>query len=151
MSEAKELKFNAGFEHEKKDDVVKAKYTDGDIYVANSPLPQKELKALSQYQSDYSKSFLNASVEEAKSVFGKEKDVKTVITSAPFGPNKSDVIEAMVRKDVKQHIVDFNGKNPPKEITTCAITIKTKTSAGVGKSAIKEVKSQLHKDLYGDN
>lgn len=151
MSEVKDLKFNAGFQHEKKDDVVKAKYADDGIYMEHSPLTLKDLKSLSQYQSAYSKEFLTASVSEAKDVFKKEKDVKTVLTSAPFGPNKTDSIEVMVRKDVKQHIVDFKGDNPPKEITTCAITVKTKLSSGVGKSAIKEVKGQLHKDLYGDN
>lgn len=150
MAEEKVIKFDKGFEASKKDDVVTLAYNDKDVFVDNSPLTKQQMKEFAVYQNQYSKSFLNVSIEEAKKEFKKDNEVKTVQSSAPFGVNQSDKIETMIRRDVTQTIVDFKGEEAPKKITTCSVFVKTKQGSDLSKTHIKDVKNQLHKDLYGD-
>lgn len=151
MSEEKKVEFKAGFEHNKSGETLNMKYKDGAVFVENAPISQKDMKAFAHYQSEYSQSFLDVSVEEAHKVMKKDSEVKTVITEAPFGPNKSDNIQVLLKKDVERTIIDFKGVNPPKKITTCSIAVKTKTGANLGATSIKNAKQLLHKELYGDN
>lgn len=151
MSEEKKVEFKAGFEHNKSGETLNMKYKDESVFTENAPISQKDMKAFAQYQCGYSKSFLDVSVEEAHKAMKKDGAIKTVVTEAPFGPNKSDNIQVMLKKDVERTIIDFQGVNPPKKITTCSIAVKVKTGANLGTTAIKNAKQELHKELYGDN
>lgn len=151
--EIKSVKFDAGFEHakdEKTPGVMNVKYKDENSFTANSPLTKTQLADQSKYENQYGKDFLKASVEESKKIFSKEKSIDVVKSEASFGVHKSDKINVMVARGVKQVIRDFKGESPDKEITTCSIKVNVQKHSDLGKTFIKDVKKELHKDIYGE-
>lgn len=150
MSEKLNFKFDKGFEESREANTVTLKYKDEKVFVENAPVTKDQIKQLDQYRHAFGQEFLQASINEAKPLFQKDKKLDTVVSEVSYGVNKSDKLEVLMQQNVKQTIVDFKGNTPPKEITTCRVKIKAKTVAGVNKTDIRRAKDDLHQSLYGD-
>lgn len=110
-------------------------------FMENCSDPAATKKALKEMRS-YNEAVVAAVAKEAKTLFGKHKDLEEITYKAPASPYKDDRLTGRVKKEVT-YTSPASGEKIKKPNVSCVV----KTHVQPGKAYMKRVTNELHEAL----